>query len=132
MTVAERFKIRYRNDPEFRLGQLLRNYRRKAERGRYGEYLRAALKNATNSRSLARLFGFSVADLRTHLERQFTKGMTWERFNAGEIHIDHRRPLASFDLEDPEQFRAAWALSNLQPLWKGENLSKGARIMVLC
>lgn len=129
---AEQFKIRYRNDPEFRLGQLLRNYRRKAERGRYGEYLRAAVKSAKSSPKLAKLFGFSLADLRAHLERQFTKGMTWERFNAGEIHIDHRRPLASFDLEDPEQFRAAWSLSNLQPLWAKANLSKGARITVLC
>lgn len=132
LTPAERFQTRYRNDPEFRLGQLLRNYRRKAARGRYGERLRSALKNATNSKRLAKVFGFSLADLRAHLERQFTKGMSWERFNAGEIHIDHRRPLASFDLEDPEQFRAAWALTNLQPLWKGENLSKGARVTVLC
>lgn len=128
---AEKFKLRYRSDPEFRLGQLLRNYRRKAERGRYGEYLRKALKANGSAPKMAALFGYSLADLRAHLERQFTRGMSWERFNRGQIHIDHRRPLASFDLEDPDQIRAAWSLTNLQPLWAERNLSKGARLEFL-
>lgn len=54
--------------------------------------------------------------------------MDWECFNGGLIHIDHRRPLASFDLDDPEQVMAAWSLSNLQPLWADHNLSKGAKL----
>jgi hypothetical protein len=128
LTAAEQFRIRYRNDPEFRLGELLRNYRRKAERGRYGEYLRTALKKATSSPMVADLFGFTLAELRLHLERQFTKGMTWDRFNRGEIHIDHIRPLKSFNLESQDEVRAAWALANLQPLWAKDNLSKGAKL----
>lgn len=131
LTDAEKFRLRYRNDPEFRLGQLLRNYRRKAARGRYGEYLRAALKNATSSNKVAEVFGFTIAELRAHLERQFSKGMDWQRFNAGEIHIDHIRPLASFDLDAPDELRAAWALTNLRPLWAKDNLAKGAKIEAL-
>jgi 5-methylcytosine-specific restriction endonuclease McrA len=57
--------------------------------------------------------------------------MTWENF--GDWHVDHRVPLASFNYasaDDPE-FRAAWALTNLQPLWKRENLRKGKLMKVL-
>jgi len=51
--------------------------------------------------------------------------MSWD--NHGEWHIDHKQPLASFDLTDPDQFRAAAHYSNMQPLWASENLSKHAR-----
>ncbi len=68
--------------------------------------------------------GCSAAELMTHLERQFKPGMSRE--NYGEWHVDHKRPLASFDLSDPEQFKTAWHYTNLQPLWAAENLAKGA------
>lgn len=61
-----------------------------------------------------------------HLEAQFAPGMTWE--NRGEWHVDHIRPLASFDLTDPEQLRTASHYTNLQPLWASDNLAKGARL----
>jgi hypothetical protein len=71
------------------------------------------------------LFGCSVDQLRQHLETQFEAGMTWE--NHGDWHIDHIRPLSSFDLSDPDQIKAASHFSNLQPLWAAENMAKGAR-----
>jgi hypothetical protein len=70
------------------------------------------------------LLGYSVDELREHLERQFTKGMSWE--NMGEWHIDHIVPLSSFTItcpNDPE-LRRAFALSNLRPLWAAENIAK--------
>lgn len=73
------------------------------------------------------LLGYTVEDLVNHLERQFTKGMSW--FNYGEWHVDHIVPVSSFNYEtfhDPE-FRSAWALSNLRPLWGRDNYSKGAK-----
>jgi len=73
------------------------------------------------------LVGYTVADLRQHLERQFVKGMSWD--NAGEWHVDHIIPQTAFSFtsaEDPE-FRACWALSNLRPLWRSENISKHAK-----
>ena len=41
---------------------------------------------------------------------------------------DHIRPCASFDLTDPEQQRACFHYTNLQPLWAFDNLSKGAKV----
>lgn len=73
------------------------------------------------------LVGYTLEDLKRHLERQFTKGMTWD--NYGEWHIDHILPRASFSIttaDDPE-FRQCWSLTNLRPLWKTANISKGAK-----
>ena len=75
--------------------------------------------------------GYTVAELRVHLERQFKRGMTWDRFCAGEIHIDHIRPLSSFDLSNPDELRAAWALPNLRPLWAKDNWAKAGRVVLL-
>ena len=63
----------------------------------------------------------------THLERQFLPGMTWG--NRGEWHIDHIVPLASFTFTSPDdpEFRAAWALTNLRPLWAKDNIRKSAK-----
>lgn len=60
-----------------------------------------------------------------HLEAQFQPGMTWE--NHGAWHIDHIRPLASFDLTDHAQRTAANHFSNLRPLWAKVNIDKGAK-----
>ena len=69
---------------------------------------------------------YTKQDLYEHIESLFTDGMSWERFD--EIHIDHIRPVASFNYTttDCEDFKKCWALENLQPLWATDNLSKGS------
>jgi hypothetical protein len=124
---TERFRVRYRADTEFRLKQILRCYQRKAKRGRYGEGLREAIKNGRSQYAPTEACGYTLADLRLHLEKQFTRGMNWDRFNAAEIHIDHIVPLSAFDLSKSEEFKAAWALTNLRPLWAKQNLRKADR-----
>lgn len=73
------------------------------------------------------LLGYSVAELMAHLEKQFQPGMTWD--NYGDWHIDHIVPLSLFNYEtlDDIDFKRAWALSNLQPLWALDNLKKMAK-----
>jgi hypothetical protein len=100
-------------DPQFKIAKLTRSR------------LHNAVRQNFKSGSAVRDLGCSIAELKQHLERQFQPGMTWE--NYGEWHIDHKRPLASFDLTDREQFLQAVHYSNLQPLWASENCSKGAR-----
>jgi hypothetical protein len=80
----------------------------------------------TKPSSSIELLGCTVEEARAHIERQLLPGMTWE--NHGEWHIDHVRPIASFDLTDPEQVRACAHFTNLQPLWAADNLAKGARL----
>ena len=59
------------------------------------------------------LLGYSVLELKEHLESLFTDGMTWD--NYGEWHIDHIKPVSSFDKDTLPN--VVNALSNLQPLW---------------
>lgn len=66
--------------------------------------------------------GCSVEFARAHIERQFRPGMSWD--NHGKWHIDHIRPLALFDLTNPEHVAKASRWDNLQPLWASENLAK--------
>ena len=61
---------------------------------------------------------------KAHIERQFTKGMSWD--NSAEWHIDHIIPLASANTE--EELKKLCHYSNLQPLWAFDNLIKSAKI----
>jgi len=90
-----------------------------------------SIKTGKGGKAWESLVGYTVEDLMRHLERQFSKGMT--RANYGKWHVDHVQPLASFQITgvDCPEFRAAWALTNLRPLWAAENLSKNARRTLL-
>jgi hypothetical protein len=85
-----------------------------------GSRIYLAVKNKGKTMELT---GCSREDLKTHLESKFTNGMTWE--NYGEWHIDHIRPCASFNLEDPEEQNKCFHWTNLQPLWALDNIKKG-------
>ncbi len=65
--------------------------------------------------------------MKKYLEGKFTEGMTWE--NHGTWHIDHRRPICSFNLLDEEEQKKCFHYTNLQPLWATDNLSKGGRVL---
>jgi hypothetical protein len=86
-----------------------------------------SLKGKKNGCKWEALAGYTCADLMRHLEALFQPGMSWE--NMGRWHIDHIRPQSSFSYataDDPE-FKACWALTNLQPLWEIDNLRKGSK-----
>jgi len=70
------------------------------------------------------LVGYTISDLRQHLENQFQAGMTWN--NYGRWHIHHIHPIALFDFTSAQSqdFKRCWALNNLQPLWATDNWHK--------
>lgn len=70
------------------------------------------------------LLGYTSNDLKQHMENLFKEGMSWE--NWGEWHIDHIIPISKFDPNT--HVSIVNALSNLQPLWAFENLSKSNKI----
>lgn len=67
--------------------------------------------------------GYSADQLKSHLESLFVEGMSWD--NHGEWHIDHIKPVSSFKKGTSPS--VVNALSNLQPLWASDNISKGCR-----
>ncbi len=88
--------------------------------------LRSQGLRKSKENSAVRDLGCTIPEFRAHMEEQFSPGMSWD--NHGQWHIDHIRPLSSFDLRDPDQIRSACHYSNLQPLWATDNLKKGAKI----
>jgi len=63
-----------------------------------------------------------------HLQRQFLPHMTWA--NYGEWHVDHDIPLSAFNFKTVHDydFKRAWSLGNLKPMWADENLRKHAKL----
>ena len=53
--------------------------------------------------------------------------MAWENKGLHGWETDHIKPLAAFDLTDPAQVAAACHYTNLQPLWRRDNITKGAK-----
>ena len=106
-------KEKYDTDPKFNLSSRIR------------VSLRNSLKGIRKNAPTFTLLGYTPTELVNHLESQFTDGMSWD--NIGKWHIDHIRPVASFNFTttECEDFKKCWALSNLQPLWAEDNMSKG-------
>jgi len=91
----------------------------------------SVLKGNIKSEHTMKLTGCSIEFLKTHLEKQFVKGMKWSNWGTGyngkgmqEWHIDHIIPCSSFDLRIPEQQFACFNYTNLRPLWATENLER--------
>jgi hypothetical protein len=97
---------------------------------RMSSSIRASLKpGAKAGQKWEDLVGFTVDELKKHLEKLFKPGMTWENFGTV-WEIDHKIPISVFNFEKPEHldFRLCWNLKNLQPLEKFKNRSKGAKL----
>ena len=115
----EKDRERFKNNPRIRLYSA------------FSHLIRQSLRNKTNNkkgRSWESLVGYTIFDLKKHLEKQFTPGMSWE--NYGKWHVDHKIPVSVFNFTHPEHpdFKRCWELKNLQPLWAKENLKKGAKL----
>lgn len=106
-------KERYENDICYRLSSVLRSR------------LRNAIKRNSKGRKTFDLIGCTVMEFKYYIEGKFKEGMTWENYGYEVWHIDHIRPCASFDLSDPEQQKACFHYTNMQPLWAEDNLKKG-------
>lgn len=147
---AARRKERYRTDPVYRERQKARDQKRRqtprhkatrrlrskrmwAENAQWRvrstlhKAIRRALKGVgKKSARLHEIAGCDLPAFMRHMEGLFKPGMTWDNHGVGHgcWHIDHVRPVSSFDLSDPEQVKVCFHWSNMQPLWMEENLEK--------
>ncbi len=95
----------------------------------YNTIKRIVGKGGSKEHKCVEYLGCTIAQARAFVEAQFLDGMTWGNHGVYGWHLDHKKPLASFNLCDPKQMIEAAHYMNLQPLWAYDNLSKGAKII---
>ena len=76
----------------------LKRYQKNKVTFNFSRRMRKSLNGIKESKSWETLVNYSLEDLKLHLEKQFTNGMSWE--NYGEWHIDHILPISSFNIQD--------------------------------
>lgn len=116
---AEIYKRRNRRTatvPQARLSKAIRTYIGNVLKKRVG----------SKGESFWGLVGCTPDELKSHLESQFAQGMSWDNWTKGGWHIDHIRPLASFNLTIKEQRLRAFHFTNLKPEWADINHSKNS------
>ncbi len=129
--------FRWREANREKYNEKNREYYRSSIKRKIGMNLRNRInamvryKSGLNKRdSLVLLVGCDVEKLKIRFESQFTEGMNWAKFLDGEIHIDHIKPCASFDLTKEEEQKKCFHYTNLQPLWARDNLIKGSKVLL--
>lgn len=114
-----REKERIATDPLYALKKRLRN--------NILVYVKQAGRKKTCSTT--EILGCSFDEFRSYFESKFTKGMTWDLFcSSGSIHIDHIIPVNAFDLSIIEEVKKCFHYTNLQPLWRIDNLKKSSKL----
>jgi len=111
------FRNRRKKDPMFRLNCNIKTA------------ISMSLKGNKNGRHWEELVGYTLKDLMIHLKNLFKESMSWD--NYGEWHIDHIKPVSSFNFTSykDKEFKECWSLENLQPLWAKENIKKGNKLI---
>ena len=143
--VKEKSKIHYQNNKEEKI-KYTKEYREnnKEQRNKYlknkrdknplfklrcnirNRILKSIKNNSYSKKSRTfEILGCSYEDFKQHLERQFTKGMTWQ--NQGEWHLDHIYPVSL--AKDEQELIKLNHYTNFQPMWALENTIKGNKII---
>jgi len=104
---------RMRSDPVLKLSRVFRTFICKS-------IIRGGYKKTSKS---GEILGCTWEFFKTHIERQFHPGMTWE--GRSDWHIDHIRPISS--AENESDVVALNHFTNLRPMWAKDNMSKGAK-----
>ncbi len=95
--------------------KLANSFRGRIKRAFDGNYKSGTWKN---------MLGCSIEECKIYLESKFQPGMTWENHGNYGWHLDHKKPISSFSIED---LHKAFHYTNLQPLWAIDNLRKGSK-----
>ena len=85
-------------------------------------------KKIIKSKKTLTILGCSLDFFKKHIESQFKNGMDWTNHGKFGWHIDHIKPISSFNLIIEKQQLECFNYKNMQPLWWHDNLSKGNKI----
>ena len=107
-------RFRWKYDIQYKLSKTLK--------GRLLEALKVQFFKKTYKAEF--LLGCSIKECKQYIESQWLPGMSWNNHTAKGWHIDHIKPVDTFDLTDPEQQKICFHYTNLRPLWATENLSR--------
>jgi len=99
------------NDPKFRLNRIISGG------------IRHSLENGKDGRHWEDIVGYTITELKNHLESLWESWMNWENHGPYDPkgpktwQIDHIIPKSMFDFEsyEDEEFKLCWSLRNLQP-----------------
>ena len=116
-----RAKVRRKTDEAFKLRS---NLSRRINHALNNHFKDKKIKKSSPTISL---LGCTIKKLIEHLEKQFQKGMNWK--NYGKWEIDHIIPCAKFNLENENDQKICFNYTNLQPLWKLENIKKSDKLL---
>jgi ribosome-binding protein aMBF1 (putative translation factor) len=116
LSSMNKWNRRMSTDPLYRFRKLLSNNIRKCfKSGGYSKTSRAH-----------EILGAEWLVIKEYFESKFTEGMSWE--NYGEWQIDHILPISTATCE--EDIIRLNHYTNLQPLWKEDNLRKSNKMTV--
>ena len=105
--IQEYYRNRHNNNANAKLAQNTRSR------------INTALRGKSKSLRTKEILGIDIETYKNWIEFQMTPEM-----NFNNIHIDHVRPIASFDVSNDEELLQAFNWKNTQPLLKQDNLRK--------
>ena len=119
----KRIQLKRDTDPIFRLNNSLSS----------GIRLSLRFNNLSkNRRHWENIVGYTIQELKEHLEKLFKIGMSWDNYGKKGWHIDHVIPKVFFKYKNTNdtEFKYCWSLDNLQPLWENDNYVKNDKITI--
>ena len=114
---VERQRERYAESPEYKASVACRNM------------LKRVLRECKTTKrgGSYEMLGYTRDQLMSHISNLFTGDMSWD--NYGKWHIDHIKPVSKWLDEGVQCPSIINAISNLQPLWAVDNLSKSNKFV---
>lgn len=109
---------RHKTDPKYRLGSNM------------SKSILKSLKHNKGGSHWEDLVGYTLQELREHLEKQFDDKMNWDNY-ASYWTLDHIIPKSWYIYTKSKDigFKLCWALENLQPLEAKENIRKNNKVI---
>lgn len=86
-----------------------------------------SLKYNKPGRKWEDLLGFTLYDLKHHLEKQFDENMSWNNFGSY-WWVDKIIPTRAYSYSTYGEFKKCWSLKNLRPLQKNEVMRKSDKV----